>query len=174
MSADEGMTTPYWALFIAYWLHMLATVLWIGGLAVLSMLVLPAAQKTLELPAFAKLLADFERRLNPLGWFSVLILLASGMVQMSASPHYEGFLSIRSLWAGAILVKHLIFGIMVAISGYVTWGLIPLLRRTALLRVHGKSSPDLSVFQRRSIRLMQVNLFLGIVVLLLTAIARSV
>ena len=110
------MNTPLWALSIAYWLHMLATVLWIGGLVVLSILVLPSAQKMLDTQAYASLLADFERRLNPLGWFSILILLANGMIQMSAGPQYDGYLSIQSLWAGAILVKHLLFGMMVTIS----------------------------------------------------------
>jgi uncharacterized membrane protein len=60
------MTTPFWALTLAYWLHLLATVLWIGGLVVLSLLVLPAARKTLEPQAYASLLADIERRLDPL------------------------------------------------------------------------------------------------------------
>ena len=174
MSAAEAMTTPFWALFLAYWLHLLATVLWIGGLVVLSLLVLPAARKIIDPQAFALLLADIGRRLDPLGWFSILILIASGMIQMSASPHYDGFLSIRSLWAGAILVKHLLFGIMVAISGYITWGLIPQLRRAALLRSRGKDTPDFGVLQRRSIQLMQLNLIFGVLVLLLTAIARSV
>ena len=127
------MTTPLWALSIAYWFHMLATVLWIGGLAVLVLLVLPSARKTLEIQAYADLLDEIQRRFDPLGWFSILILLASGMIQMSASPHYAGFLSINSLWAGAILIKHLLFGIMVFISGYITWGIIPAMRRSALL-----------------------------------------
>ncbi len=168
------MATPFWALSTAYWLHMLATVLWIGGLVVLSILVMPAAQKTLEPQAYGSLLANIERRLNPLGWFSILTLLASGMVQMSASPHYDGFLSIRSLWAGAILVKHLLFGVMVATSGYITWGLMPLLHRTTLLHSRGKNPQDLAVLQRRFARLVQVNMVLGVIVLLLTAIARSI
>ena len=42
------METPVWALSIAYWLHMLATILWIGGLTALSIIVLPAAKKVLN------------------------------------------------------------------------------------------------------------------------------
>jgi uncharacterized membrane protein len=167
------MTTPLWALSIAYWFHMLATVLWIGGLAVLVLLVLPSARKTLEIQAYAELLNEIHRRLDPLGWFSILILLASGMIQMSASSHYTGFLSIGGLWAVAILIKHLLFAIMVFISGYVTWGIFPALRRSSLLRAAGKESQDLGGLQDRAFRLMQANLGLGVLVLLLTAIARS-
>ena len=110
------MATPVWALSIAYWLHMLATVLWIGGLAALSIIVLPAARKVLDPGAFAKLLAGMQKRLDQLGWFSVIVLLASGMLQMSSSPKYDGVLSIQGVWAGSILIKHILFGLMVLIS----------------------------------------------------------
>ena len=168
------MTTPLWALSIAYWLHMLATVLWIGGLAALGLIILPAARKTLDAPAYADFLVGLQKRLDPLGWFSVIVLLASGMLQMSSSPHYEGFLSIGNLWAGAILVKHLLFGVMLLVSGYLTWGLMPALQRAALLRSKGKASPaETEALQNREVLLLRANLILGVLVLLLTAIARS-
>ena len=167
------MPTPTWALSIAYWFHTLATVIWIGGLAALSLLVLPAARKTLDAQAYADLLPALQKRLDPLGWFSVVLLLTSGMFQMSASSNYEGFLSIGSLWAGAILIKHLLFGAMVLISGYVIWGLMPALQRATILRAKGKETPEVGLLQRREIRLMQINLILGVLVLLLTAVARS-
>ena len=168
------MDTPIWALSIAYWFHMLATVFWIGGLAVLSLLILPAARKTLDAQSYAALLDEFRRRLDSLGWFSIVVLLASGMLQMSANPNYEGFLSIQGLWGGAILIKHLLFGVMVALGGYLTWGIMPALRRAALLRARGKAAPEVEKLHTRSVTLMQVNLVLGILVLLLTAVARSV
>ena len=167
------MTTPAWALSIAYWLHMLATVTWIGGLAVLSLMVLPAARKNLAEQAYANLVDAARRRLDSLGWFCILVLGASGLLQMSASPHYEGFLSIRNLWAGAILVKHLIFGVMVALNGYSTWGILPALRRAVLLQARGKELGSVEILQQRAARLTQINLILGVLVLLLTAIARS-
>jgi uncharacterized membrane protein len=76
------------ALTLAYWLHMLATVTWIGGLAALSLFVLPAARRSLEPESYVVLLADIQRRLDPLAWFSLFILAASGLFQMSSSPNY--------------------------------------------------------------------------------------
>jgi uncharacterized membrane protein len=167
------MATPVWALSIAYWLHMLATVLWIGGLAAFSLIMLPAARKALNPQAYADLLAALQKRLDPLGWFSVMVLLASGMLQMSSNPNYDGFLAIRGLWASSILVKHLLFGLMVLVSGYLTWGLLPALRRVALRRASGKETPELESLQKREIFLLRLNLLLGGCVLLLTALARS-
>jgi uncharacterized membrane protein len=152
---------------------MLATVLWIGGLVVLALLVLPAAQRALDSQAYSQLLAGIQQRLDPLGWFCMALLLASGMFQMSASPHYEGFLAIESPWAWAILVKHLLFGVMVITSGVMTWSVLPALRREALRAARGGEANNLAKRQQQSVRLMQVNLILGVVVLLVTAIARS-
>lgn len=167
------MATPIWALSIAYWLHMLATVLWIGGLAALSIIVLPAARKVLDPGAFAALLAGMQKRLDPLGWFSVIVLLASGMLQMSSSPNYDGVLSIQGVWAGSILIKHILFGLMVLISGYITWGLLPALKRAALLQARDKDDTNAQTLQVRETFMLRLNLILGILVLLMTAIARS-
>jgi uncharacterized membrane protein len=152
---------------------MLATVLWIGGLAVLTLIVFPAARKNLDAEDYANFLAALQKRLDPLGWFSVIVLLATGMVQMSSHPNYEGFLSIQSLWAGSILIKHLLFGLMVLVSGYITWGLLPAMRRLALLQASGKEITEMEAFQKRDVLLLRLNLILGVFVLLLTAIARS-
>jgi len=161
------------ALAFVYALHFLATVVWIGGLATLVWLVIPAAQNRLEPAAFADLLTHIQRRLDPLGWLCLSVLAATGMFQLSANPHYTGFLSISSSWAVAILLKHGVVALMAATSGYMTWGLLPALRRSALRQASGVSSPELTLLQRRNIRLLRANLALAVVVLLLTAVARA-
>ena len=80
------MITPIWALTIAYWMHMLATVVWIGGLAFITLLIIPSARRTLDENNYAAFLEKVRRRLDPLAWFSVIVLLGSGMLQMSANP----------------------------------------------------------------------------------------
>lgn len=165
--------TPVWALSAAYWLHMLATLTWLGGLAALAILVLPAARRTLELPAYTRLLGELQRRLDPLAWASLVLLAATGMFQMSASPNYSGFLAIDSRWAAAILIKHLVFFIMTGLSAYLTWGILPALRRAALRQAAGRDTPETAQLQGREIFLLRLNLVLGVIVLALTAIARA-
>jgi uncharacterized membrane protein len=172
------MSTPGWALTAAYWLHMLATVVWIGGLAALALFVLPAAGKTLEAESYAHFLGDLQRRLDPLGWFSLVVLAGTGMFQMSANPNYQGFLAVESRWATAILLKHLLFLGMVMLSAYQTWFLLPQLRRIALRKA--RESEDGQITQgageasrQGELRLMRVNLALGVLILALTAAARA-
>lgn len=162
-----------WGLTFAYWLHMLATVVWLGGLATLALLVLPAAASSLDPPRYAALLEGIQKRLDPLGWLCLAVLLATGMFQMSASPNYSGFLSITNRWATALLVKHLLIFGMVALSAWMTWGVLPALRRAALQRAMGKPASQTEALQRRELLLLRLNLVLGGLVLMLTAIARA-
>lgn len=171
------METPAWALSAAYWLHMLATVVWIGGLAGLALFVLPAARKALPVQSYASFLSAIQTRFDPLAWFSLLMLAGTGMFQMSASPNYGGFLAINNRWAAAILIKHILFFGMTGVSTYLTWGLLPQLRRLALrqsrLGPEAVSSEETLRLQRQEQRLMLANLVLGVLVLGLTAIARA-
>ena len=166
--------TPFWAISIAYWLHMLATVVWIGGMATLTIVVIPTARAAIPEEAYPAFLERLRRRLDPLGWISLIVLLATGMFQMSASPSYSGFLSIENRWAAAILIKHLVFGGMIVVSAYQTWGLLPALNR-ALLRISsGKGNADERTrLQRREVLLLRVNFALSVLVLALTALARA-
>ena len=168
-----GETTPYWALSLAYWLHMLATVAWVGALVALVILVLPAAKKTLEPAAYANFLGQLQRRLDPLAWLSLAILLATGLFQMSANPNYTGFLSISNRWAVAMLLKHLLFIVMIGISAYLTWGILPALRRIALRQAKGLDAQSAEQLQNRERFILRMNLVLGILILALTALARA-
>lgn len=165
--------TPTWALTIAFWLHMLATVVWIGGLAALSILILPAARKALDAQAYAVLIESVQRRLDPVGWLCLLLLVATGLVQMSANPNYHGFLTINNQWAVAILIKHIIFAGMTGVSAYLTWGLLPALRRAALLQARGQTAAGAERMRSQELLLLRLNLILGILVLALTAVARA-
>lgn len=162
-------------LVMIYWLHMLATVAWIGGQTALAVLVLPAARKTIAgASGYPEFIGQISKRLQLIGWLSLFILTATGLFQMSANSSYKGFLAISNPWATAILLKHLVIGALVLSSAYLTWGLTPALERMILLQAHGKGSPaELGVLQKREEGLVQINLFISVVVLLLTAWARS-
>ena len=168
-----GQTTPYWALTVAFWLHMLATVAWIGGLVAVVLLVLPAAKKMLQTQDYAEFLGQLQRRLDPIGWFSLAVLLATGMFQMSANPNYEGFLSISNPWAVSMLFKHILFIGMIGISAVMTWVILPNLRRTAIKQARGLDTQSVKQLQNREVLLLRINMVLGIIILGLTAMARA-
>ncbi len=170
MSATSNL-----GLVIAYWLHILATVVWIGGLAALSIFVLPAARRKMEQNAYSNFLTAMNTRLQQVGWVCLSVLIFTGLFQMVSHPNYQGFLVIDSSWALAILIKHLTVAVMLLLSIYVTWGLMPALQRAALMRAAGRAIDEAQVvsLQNREIWLLRANLILAVIVLLLTAWARS-
>lgn len=162
-------------LSLAYWLHMLATVAWIGGLVALSLYVIPAARRTLDGDAYVSFLGNVQGKLQRIGWLSLVILIGTGLFQLAAHPQYQGFLAIESPWAVAIFIKHLVIGLMILSSAYITWVVNPRLQRLALLQMTGKETDAgrMTELRRRETLALRVNLWLSVLVLLLTALARA-
>ncbi len=152
---------------------MLATVLWLGSLAVLCLVVIPAMHRTLDVKSQTTLMAAIQKRLDPLAWFSIALLLATGMFQMSANPNYEGFLAIRGQWASSILIKHIFFVGMIAVSAAQTWWLLPTIQRAMLRQQKSGDMAEVERLQKREALLLNLNLILAVLVLGMTALARA-
>jgi putative copper export protein len=149
---------------------MLATVVWIGGLATLAILVLPLMRRILKPGEFSNWLTVLNKRLDPIGWFSLGLLTFTGLIQMDSNPNYVGLLAVSNPWSQAIFIKHIAFIGMIAISAYSTWSIGPALQRAAWQRASGSVIAERA--QDRLQTLIQINLILGILVLVLTAVAR--
>jgi uncharacterized membrane protein len=167
---------PVWALSLSYWIHMLVTVIWVGGLATLSLFILPFIQKTLVVEERERILTTIQKRLNPIGWMCLFILTGTGMFQMSEHPSYQGFLSIDNEWAVAIFIKHIIIVLMVMAMGYLTWIVIPGLQKFTLKQKLGKQVNPLEVerLRKQEKLILFTNSILALLVLVFTAWARSV
>jgi len=164
---------PAWALALTFWLHLLATVTWVGSLAGVSFLVLPAMKRALNPETQLVFIEAMQKRLEPIAWFSMSLLLVTGLFQMSVNPHYDGFLSTSTQWSLAILTKHLLGIIMVVVSAIQTWEVIPAIRRAILKSRKSQNAEELDALRRREILLLRMNFGLSILILLATAFARA-
>jgi uncharacterized membrane protein len=166
------MPLPAWVLALTFWLHLLATATWIGSLVSINVMVLPAAARALNGPDRLTLVESIQRRLEPITWFSVSLLVATGLLQMSVNPHYNGFLSTSGQWSLAILSKHVLVATLIAVSAVHTWDVLPSMRR-ALLRKERLESGELANLERREQRLLRASLVLAALILLATGFARA-
>ena len=166
------MTTPSaWILAIIYWLHMLATVTRIGSLAAINLLVLPASTRTLKLVDQLSFIAALQKRLEPLAWFCMGLLLVTGLFQLSTSPHYDGFLNTSTQWSLALLVKHVLAIVMVVVSAIQTWEVLPAIHRT-LMKKEKAEDGELAKLQKKELLILRLNLLLSALILAATAYAR--
>jgi uncharacterized membrane protein len=164
------MVTPQ-LLATSYLVHLVATVVWIGGIVFMAFVVTPA---TTTEPGSSRLLTAIQRRFTPIANLSLIVLIVTGMVQLTASANYAGFLNLSSTWAKAIFLKHISVGGMILAGLYMNLVLQPDINRMAMLLASGKVKPeDTAALTRRQSQLMQINVALAMAVLSFTAVARA-
>ena len=157
------------------WLFLVAQGIWFGGAAYLGFVLLPLLP-ALEPELHARSLVSLIQRSTPLIASSIGVLLASGLFLAETSLS-----SVQQLlsdpFGRALLVKILLIAIMLLLSAYALFFLMPQLRRqVVLLHVVNREMPArrtrqaaLERNERRLIVLMKSLAFLGVGALLCAA-----
>jgi uncharacterized membrane protein len=164
---------PSWALTLVYFLHLSATVVWLGSLVGLTWLVIPAASKVLDAKDQVFLLDNIQARLDGLSWFCLFLLIATGMFQLSANPNYHGLLGMENNWEKTILIKHGLVITLAVASAIMSWGVMPAIRRAKIRMQRTGDEQELASLRRKEKFLLRLNLVLAALVLLATAAARA-
>ncbi|HEY9204497.1 MAG TPA: CopD family protein [Candidatus Methanoperedens sp.] len=143
---------------ITLWLHYLATIMWIGGMA-FNILVLRPSMIIIDQNQRPTLGTKVLKRFIIFAWLSITVLILTGI---SITFHRVTFEDILGTMYGIILLgKHFVTLIMILIVAWVSFVLSSKFAPFA-------PKPDTILI------LVKTNLSLGILVLLLTAILRSV
>ena len=164
-----------WLLAASFLLHLIATVVWIGGLVTMALVVWPGLRRALgDDAAFARAVDAIDARFKPLANLSLVVLILTGLVQMNANENYTGLLNLSNVWAQAIALKHLSIIGMIVVGAVMTFAVRPALQRSAMLAAGGVSNErEAAALRKRMDRLARVNLGLSILVLVFTAVARA-
>ena len=159
------------ALALSLFFHIGATVIWIGGILLITFLVIPELNRALaDQPAFYRLLTRLRKRCTPIGNLALATLIVTGVLQMSSDPNYEGLLSFNNRWSQALLLKHILLIIMAAAGLLLQLGVAPALERTSLLRERGKGDADeWARLRRRERRLTLIIATLAVLILAASA-----
>lgn len=165
-------------LSLSHFLHLLATVVWIGGIVMILLVILPAAKNALEsAPIVSKLMKEITKRFTPMANVSILVLIITGIIILQSEKNFTGFLDFKNPWNIVMLLKHFLVAIMILIHFYRGLILTPKIGRlsTQTNESLGSSSSSFNIakLQRFSLNLVKTNLVLGVTVLLLTGISSS-
>ncbi len=155
----------------AYAFHLAATAVWFGGLIFLAIL-FPAQVAHLPEVERQSSTVSAVRRFLPIAWLCLAVFVGTGLVQMAASPRYQGLLVLHNTWAVALVAKHLVIGCMMAVLAYQTWYIHPHLERQAL-GLEKPNAESVGRLRRLDLRLLRVSAVLSAIVLVLTAVARA-
>ena len=163
----------FWVLAFSYWIHLLATAVWFGGLILMALVAWPAfKQADLSSNQWLKFQQRFSLWVNG----SLVILLITGFLQMTNDVNYDGFLKVNTVWAWAMLLKHMAYVALVGIAIYLQTSLYPAMERTAVL---SQKRPQLAASEQETLtqqesRLLKINLFCAVALLFCTAVATAV
>jgi len=165
--ADVGLLI---ALSIINWLHLIATVAWIGAMSTNLFVLLPSIRETLEPAIVGKLLGAVMRRFRRLVYGSIILLVFSGLVMTALNRSYLGPLQFGNVWTQIILIKHVFIIALIILAVYALEALAP---KVAKMGAKGPS-PELAKLQRLQMRLAWAGFALGLVILLLTGVATAI
>lgn len=147
---------------LCYWLHSLATVVFIGHPLLLSWIYLPVMAKP-DLAAGA-ILSEISKRSRVWMYASLLTFIITGIYLTVADTNYLGLGNFGNVWGILMLVKHILVVGMIVIGFWFN----------AILRVGplmtSKTNPTAAIARFR----LYSNLMaiIGVLVLLLTAFAQ--
>jgi uncharacterized membrane protein len=144
--------TPY---AVTYALHLLAALVWVGGMFFAWMILRPAAVSTLEAPARLKLWIEVFQRFFYWVWAAVIVLPITGVGMLNL--HFSGFET-------APRYVHIMIGLYIAMLALflrVQALQLPELRRA----VAAEDWPSGGAVLGRIRRLVGINLILGLVLI---------
>jgi len=150
---------------LSFWLHSLATVIFIGHPLLSSLIYLPVFAKNQENPLTGTLLSEISKRSRPWLYLSLAIFILTGVYLMFIDPNYLGVGDFGNIWSILMLVKHILILGMIGMGFWYNG----LMRVGPLMSSNTGAKQALSSFRQFS-NLMAI---FGLLVLLLTAISQT-
>ncbi|MDE2820356.1 MAG: CopD family protein [Chloroflexota bacterium] len=157
------------ALAISLFFHILATVVWIGGLLLITFLVIPQVNNALEgEAALHQILLRIRGRFAQVSNLALVVLIVTGLLQMTADPNYDGLLRLDNPWSRVLLLKHLLIAVMALLGLALQLSVAPALERVSLLLQHGKAGGD-SEWRRLRRKERRLTLIIALLAMLILA-----
>lgn len=153
------MTSQGILLGLAIFLHDLFTVVWVGGLLMIALTILPSARKVFgNGPQMKKLMVAIQQRQSVWVYISMVGLFITGIVQARSETAFTGLMHFDTTYGVLTSIKHLLTITMIAIALY----------RSLVL---GKKAEQATEKQSKlSLQLIMVNTGLGVFILLLSGL----
>lgn len=148
---------------LSFWLHALATVVFIGHYLLLAIIYLPA-MRTETLEVTGPILSEISKRSRRWLYASLLIFFVTGIYLTFVDPNYLGIGNFRNFWSVMMLIKHILILVMIGAGFWFN----AILRVGPMLSSHNSAEQAYTRF-RQYVNIMAGS---GVLVLLLTALAQ--
>jgi uncharacterized membrane protein len=148
------------------WLHLLATVAWIGGVFINVLVLSPAAKESLEPPMMMRLWGGLMKRFQKMVYVSMAIFIGTGIVMMFMNSAYGDTFDFGDTWTLFLVIKHVLVLFLIIVGIYMFQSVFPKLKKLAAKG----PSPELGKAEKRQRVVATISLILGILILAATAV----
>ena len=151
---------------IINWLHLLATIIWIGAMIILLLIIIPSVKDSLQDKEISnKFMKSIGKKMTFLVNISIILLIITGIFLGIFIPMVKEIKSTD--WVILLIIKHAVVFIMVVIH------ICRLKVIAPLIQIKGKENPtSKSYLKLKSLQmnLVWVNLVLGMITLFISVI----
>ncbi len=152
------------------WLHIMATITWIGGMFTNFVIVRPAMGKALSPSEAGKLMGALMKRFRIVVYISIVVLGVTGIPLKIINENYISIINFENSWEIISFIKHICYGVMVLLAVYTFEILSPKMMKVA---ARGPS-PQLVQLQKKQAAFGGLAFLTAIVVLVLSSLMRYV
>jgi uncharacterized membrane protein len=147
---------------LSIWLHNLATILFVGYYIFIDLIYLPILAQQVRGEALGAQLKKITARMQPYFGVALLAFVVTGTYLMLTNKDYQGLWHFfDNPWSALIVIKHFMVLVFLVLAVYS--------ERKFLLMIRDDNSHPLQQFRLA----LHVNLILGLIILLLTAVAQA-
>ena len=100
------------------WIHIMTTVIWIGGMFTNMIILRPAIMGTLAPPEAGRLMGVVMKRFRTLVYASIVLLGVTGIPLKIINENYVSIINFENSWEIVSFVKHICYGILVILAVY--------------------------------------------------------
>lgn len=114
---------------LSIWLHLLATVVWLGYMFAGGVIIMPALGAEVRGATLGRVVERMRKRFLPWFWASVVVFAITGVRTLLAHPKYGAVVSFGSASSVVILVKHILVLALIGLGVYQGYFAMPALER---------------------------------------------
>lgn len=147
---------------LSTWLHTLATIVMIGYFLFISLIYLPVFEQQFHADVLRGLLERISARLRPFFGGSLLLFIVTGTHLMLINDDYLGLGNFFvNIWSSLMVIKHGLVVVFLALAVFSERVYLP------------KISDDKPEMLKQFRWTLNVNMILGLLIILLTSIAQA-
>lgn len=147
-------------------LHVMATIAWIGGMFFNFLVVMPTVTKVLDPATAGKFMGAMLKRVRVVVYVSLLVLFITGIPMKIASEYYVSIINFDNTWETIGFIKHVFVGLLALLAFYNFEILAP---KVGKLAMNGPS-PKLPGLRKQQMMLGAISFLFGIIIIALSSV----